>query len=65
MINPEVDKLVMVLKDRERKIDTHIEIDPLEELAYPPGTIQTLEELKEQVVWLEDFLQDYHTYDLG
>ena len=65
MINPEVDKLVKSLERIERTIDLRIEIDPYEELAYPSGTITTLEEIQELVVWLQDYLQDYHVYDLG
>ena len=65
MINPEVDKLVKSLERIERTIDLRIEIDPYEEFAYPSGTITTLEEIQEFVVWLQDYLQDYHVYDLG
>jgi len=63
-VNPEVDQLKVSLKRCETVLDKRIDVDANEEI-YPLGTIDSLEDIKEKLIQLRDWLDDYHTYDPG
>tara|TARA_R100000995_G_scaffold84793_1_gene64872 strand:+ start:600 stop:797 length:198 start_codon:yes stop_codon:yes gene_type:complete len=63
-VNPEVDQLVVSLKRCETVLDKRIDVDANEEI-YPLGTIDSLEDIKDKLIQLRDWLSDYHTHDPG